>query len=321
MAYICWLAWLVKSVVRAGNTYATILHMDIEVPAGRYVVAVSGGVDSVVLLDLLAGKPDVRLTVAHFDHGIREDADEDRKLVAALAKQYGVPFVYHRGRLGKHASEARARQARYEFLHHVRRATGSRAIITAHHQDDVLETALLNLLRGTGNRGLAALKSTDIVRRPLLHVPKASLLRYARIHDLTWREDSTNADERYLRNYVRRRLLPRFNASARAGLLDIIRTADETQGSLDTQVINYLHIQPASTELDRHAFIGLPHAVAREVLSVWLRQQTGAEITTKLLERLVVAAKTARPGSRTDIDAGHWLVVTTDRLALQVRER
>ena len=303
------------------------------------MVAVSGGVDSVVLLHLLAQKQNVErrkknggesstftvlhspfsFVVAHFDHGIREDSAEDRKLVQALAKEYDLPFVYHAGKLGPRASEAAAREARYKFLHDTRRASKARAIITAHHQDDLLETVILNLLRGTGRRGLSSLKSTDIVKRPLLHVPKNELLRYAKREGLKWREDSTNADEKYLRNYVRKRLLPRFAESDREALRAISHKAAELNSQITEQASNYLHMQPSATTLDRHSFIMLPHAVAREIMAEWLLGNTGAELSKRLLERLVVAAKTGRTDSRTDIDVGHWLEIGRDTLELTAK--
>src|SRR5882724_1815869 len=134
----------------------------LDIKPGRYVVATSGGVDSMALLHLLyqmSRDSDAGwwLTVAHFDHGIRSDSAEDRQLVQAIARQYGLPFVYDEGRLGPGASEATARQARYSFLHQVLGASGARAIMTAHHQDDVLETAIFNLIRGTGRKGLTSL--------------------------------------------------------------------------------------------------------------------------------------------------------------------
>lgn len=295
--------------------------MDLDLRPGRYVVAVSGGVDSVALLHILKDKPGIKITVAHFDHGIREDSAEDRRHVQALAKQYGLPFVYHRGELGPAASEAQARDARYKFLHHVRKVSGADAVITAHHQDDVLETIILNLLRGTGRRGLSSLKSTDIVKRPMLHVPKNELLRYANREGLQWREDSTNADERYLRNYIRTRILPRFAASDREALSIIGRRAHKLNHEIMVQVSNYLHLQPAPMLLDRHSFIMLPHAVAREVMAAWLLQNTGAELSSKMLERLVIAAKTGKAGTKVDVDKGHWLEISTTNLALRPRER
>jgi tRNA(Ile)-lysidine synthetase-like protein len=328
--------------------------MEIDLEPGRYVVAVSGGVDSVVLLHMLwelshekasttviLSSPEdpekergmdprfreddkgkrYHFTVAHFDHGIREDSTEDRRLVGELAKSYGLPFVYHEGKLGSQASEAVAREARYRFLHEVRQASGAGAIITAHHQDDLLETIILNLLRGTGRRGLSSLKSTDVIKRPLLHVPKHELLRYAGREGLRWREDSTNADERYLRNYIRAHILPRFAEASREALLIISQQTAQLNVQIAQQAANYLHLQPSSKTFDRHSFIMLPHAVAREIMAEWLLANTGTELSKRLLERLVVAAKTGRSGSRVDVDAGHWLYISGERLALRARER
>ncbi|MFA5004472.1 MAG: tRNA lysidine(34) synthetase TilS [Candidatus Saccharimonadales bacterium] len=295
--------------------------MDIDVPAGRYVVAVSGGVDSVALLDMLAKLPGVELTVAHFDHGIRQDSGKDRLHVAKLAKQYGVPFVYHQGNLGAGASEALAREARYDFLHKVRKASAAQAIITAHHQDDLLETVILNLLRGTGRLGLSSLKNTDIIKRPMLHLPKQAIMTYAADQGLVWKEDSTNRDESYLRNYIRANILPRFDEQGRQALVGIAKKAYDLNQEIETELSNYLHLQPALIELDRHQFVMLPHSVAREVMAGWLRANTGAELTKPLIERLVVAGKTGRNNSRSDIDAVYWLDIRKDKLALVVRER
>jgi tRNA(Ile)-lysidine synthetase-like protein len=287
----------------------------------HYIIAVSGGVDSVVLLHLLAHRPDVRLTVAHFDHGIREDSIEDRKLVQSLAKEYGLPFVYKTGNLGSRASEARAREARYAFLHEVRRVSNARAIMTAHHQDDLLETAIMNLLRGTGRRGLHSLRSTDDIVRPLLHVPKTEIQRFASANGLVWREDSTNADETYMRNYIRHRIVPRFTDEQRKVFLSLVERAGENNERLRHELAGYLHIQPARHTLDRHHFIMLPHSVAREVLAEWLVLRGDVELSRQLLERLVVAAKTGKNGTKVDVNGRYWLEIRRDTLALSPRER
>src|SRR5689334_19288064 len=123
-----------------------------DVQPGKYVLAVSGGVDSMVLLHALQGRPGVKLVVAHYDHGIRPDSHEDRHLVQVVAAQHGLPFEYEEDWLGWGTSEETAREARYNFLERTRQRHKSDAIITAHHQDDVLETAIINLLRGTGRK-------------------------------------------------------------------------------------------------------------------------------------------------------------------------
>ena len=187
--------------------------MDVSLKPGKYVVAVSGGVDSMVLLDLLKDQPHLKLIVAHYDHGIRPDSAKDRQLVQDVAAAYHLPMVFENGKLGSTASEATARQARYEFLERTRQTHSARAILTAHHQDDVLETAIINLIRGTGRRGLTALSSQPLIIRPLLHVSKADIRAYAEKQQLKWHEDSTNQDEKYLRNYIRRNWLPQFDVA------------------------------------------------------------------------------------------------------------
>lgn len=285
----------------------------VDLPVGTYVVAVSGGVDSVALLHLLYQASQrsgmgCKFIVAHFDHGIRSDSDEDRRYVQRLAGHYGLPFIYKRADLGAGTSEATARAARYEFLHGVRQASGATAIITAHHEDDVIETALLNLLRGTGSRGLHSLRSRDLVRRPLLGLSKKDIIRYARANGLVWREDSTNANIAILRNYLRHRVVADMGKTRRSQVLKHTRRAAELSAEIDGIVANYLHVQPARDSLNRGSFIQLPHVVSREILAAWLRERAPAvELNKKLLERLVVASKTGRSGSRIDVASGYRL--------------
>lgn len=295
--------------------------MDIAVKPGTYVVAVSGGVDSMVLLDLLQRQPGLKLVVAHFDHGIRQYSYMDRELVRTAAKQHRLPFVYHEGRLGPDASEDVARKARYDFLHAVRNASGAQAIITAHHHDDALETAIINLMRGTGRKGLSSLHANELVHRPLLHIPKHVLRAYAQDQGLVWREDSTNQDTRYLRNHVRHNILPQFTDEQRQQLAAIVQQAHHINRELDTQLLHYVHLQPALDKLDRRTFVLLPHTVAREVLATWLRTHGIRDFDQKTLERLVVAAKTLVPGKAADINKGHSLKVATDHLALEHPDR
>jgi tRNA(Ile)-lysidine synthase len=275
--------------------------MNVQLDPGKYVVAVSGGVDSMVLLDVLRQLPGVTLVVAHFDHGIRPDSAKDRQLVEVTANQHGLPFIYEAGHLGASASEATAREARYAFLHKVKEAQHAQAIVTAHHQDDVLETAVLNLLRGTGRKGLSSLRSTNDMVRPLLHLTKQALLDYATTHHITWHEDSTNQDQRYLRNYVRHTLLPGLGEPAKAQLLQHIANVRELNDELDHLLMNALHTQAAPDTLDRHWFIMLPHAVACEVMAAWLRNNQIRSFDKKLINQLVIAAKVALPGKSKDI--------------------
>ena len=292
------------------------LLKDVSLNQSTYVVAVSGGVDSMVLLDLLKNYPDLKLIVGHFDHGMRTDSESDRVFVQKTAKKLGIPFAYESAKLGSGASEASARTARYKFLEQFRQSQGAQAIVTAHHQDDVLETALINILRGTNRKGLSSLSSRPNIIRPLLNVPKKVIQAYAQSHGLKWREDSTNKDEAYLRNYIRRRLLPQFDSESRTRLLSIIEQTRGINDELDTQLINLVHIQPGQRVLDRAWFISLPHGVGKEFLATWLRVREVGNFDAKTLERLVIGAKVNRVGSLINISGTVSLEVGREHLAL-----
>jgi tRNA(Ile)-lysidine synthase len=294
--------------------------MQVVVKPGKYVVAVSGGVDSMVLLDLLAKQPGLELVVAHFEHGIRKDSDEDRKLVESTATTYRLPFVFEQGNLGAHVSESLARDKRYAFLRQVKEQWGADAIITAHHQDDMIETAIINILRGTGRKGLSSLQSTKELVRPLLHTPKQAILEYAQRHDIVWHEDSTNANDAYLRNYIRHTLVPRLGAGGRAELLGHISKAADINPAIDQLLHHDLQSQLRDGhELKRSWFAMLPYDVSCEVMATWLRSSGIREFDRKLLHKLVVGAKVAMPGKTFDINAGYQLKVA--KTALQVSRR
>ncbi|HEV2403019.1 MAG TPA: tRNA lysidine(34) synthetase TilS [Candidatus Saccharimonadales bacterium] len=294
--------------------------MDISIKPGRYVIAVSGGVDSMVLLDLLHRQPGVELIVVHLDHGIRPDAALDRKLVQSTALLHGLPFVYKEAQLGAHASEADARTIRYDFLHEVQRRYQAKAIITAHHRDDVLETALLNVLRGTGRKGLSSLQSSPGVVRPLLAVSKSEILEYARQYHLQWREDSTNQDDRYARNYIRHNFVTRLSAAQAKQLLSHIHKAGQLNTEIDGLLLTVLGEHTTTEGLDRRWFTQLPYAVAAEVIAAWLRDNGVREFSRKLVNQLVVTAKTAQPDKLADVDAEHALHIRKSTISLEHRK-
>ena len=295
--------------------------MKVELQPGTYVLAISGGVDSVALLDIVAQLPQVKLVVAHVDHGIRDDSHLDRKLVAQLVKQYEIPFVYHEAKLGPGASEDVARRARYAFLRKVKESAQAHAIVTAHHHDDAVETAVLNLIRGTNRRGMSALHANTSVVRPFLHIKKADIIKHAQVNELSWREDSTNVDTRYARNRVRHTVLPKMTAEQRREFEDTIHRFIDLNRSIDTELANVLHMQPHKAKLDRAQFLLLPHIVALEVMATWLRANGLRNYDKKTLERIVIGSKTLLPGKYIDVISGCRIKVTSDALALELRER
>lgn len=175
---------------------------------GKYIVAVSGGVDSVCLLDMLVAHGGYELIIAHVDHGIREDSSEDAVLVESLAQNYHLLIIATKLQLGKGVSEEVARAARYNFLYEEMKKQGASAILTAHHADDLLETSIMNVRRGTDRYGAAGGMNREGIARPLIKVSKKELLDYAKEHNLQWREDSTNLDVKYTRNEIRHNVIP-----------------------------------------------------------------------------------------------------------------
>ncbi len=180
------------------------------------VVGVSGGMDSMCLLDLLSRvreQAGIRLVVAHLHHGLRgEEADRDYRFVEEQASRYGFPFEGLRVRPdsypGKANLQARARDLRYAFYEEAAERHGAQKIATGHHRDDQVETLLMQLFRGTGTfRGILPVRDGRYIR-PLLELGRQGLLGYASSRGVPYVEDSTNRKRAYLRNRIRHDFTP-----------------------------------------------------------------------------------------------------------------
>lgn len=188
----------------------------------RIIIAVSGGADSVALLDILVvllKKYNLCLAIAHYDHGLRESSFSEALMVANLAKKYDLPFYTSSENLLKYKKESieeRARTMRYHFLEKCATKFNANSIAVAHHANDQAETLLLNLMRGSGIVGLAgipyqrniSLHSKINIIRPLLDLQKSELLEYLTSKNIEWTEDISNKDIAFERNKVRQILLP-----------------------------------------------------------------------------------------------------------------
>jgi len=266
----------------------------------KYLVAVSGGVDSVVLLDMLT-RAQHTLIVAHVDHGIRGDSSADARFVEQLAKRYKKPFVSTRLELGPRASEDAARRARYAFLREQAEKFGAR-IVTAHHTEDVVETIAINFTRGTGWRGLAVMGREDVVR-PLLHMTKRQIYDYALKNRLEWVEDETNASDRYLRNRLRRKISSRVNRSD----MEAVMTLRARQLQLRHDIgVESTHLLGGLTP-SRHFMTQISHQVAVELLGALCERDAGIRPVRPQVERALLAIKTARP--RTTVQVGESIEV------------
>lgn len=271
----------------------------------KYIVAVSGGVDSVVLLHMLTQQTDHELIVAHFDHGIRSDSAADARFVHALAQSYSLPFVSKREELGANVSEERARQRRYRFLRDQAKQHNA-MIVTAHHADDVVETIAINIQRGTGWRGLAVLDAKGLVR-PLINRTKSDIRQYALQHRLEWVEDSTNAENTYLRNRMRRTISKSLSDDNKRLLRDL-RQQQLVLKSIDNELAQLL---PIANEYSRYLFIVIDETTARELLRWVVIQVKPVGLTRPQLDRALLAIKTARVGAV--YEAGNEVVLRFSR--------
>ena len=265
----------------------------------NYLVAVSGGIDSVVLLDMLAGDKNHRIVVAHFDHGIRDDSAADARFVGELAKKYHVPFVTMREELGASASEELARTRRYAFLNEQAKKFNA-VVVTAHHQDDVLETIAINSTRGTGWRGLSVFDN-KIVIRPLLYLTKEKIRDYALAKRLEWVEDSTNQMTTYLRNRLRRKIATNVPAVQREEIVRIWENQKILKREIDKNVQQYIR---DDGEYSRYFFTQIDEQVAAELLRAIILDKTGAGPTRPQLVRAVLAIKTIQAGKTFELGAG-----------------
>lgn len=275
-----------------------------------WIVAVSGGVDSMVLLDLLQRHADRRLIVAHVDHGLRPDSRADMEFVRQIARQRRLRFETTRLNLRGRTDEATARAQRYDWLEKLRVRYHATAIVTAHHQDDVLETMIMNVRRGTGWRGVASLRSGGTILRPLLTKTKAEIIEYALRHQLQWREDSSNDDPRYTRNAVRHGIMPRLSADQRQALADIYHRQCAVRDELEQELALVHTAARSDNGLLRYYIIMLDHATALELL----QHHLGTRLERPHAERLLVFARSARPGASHHLPGGRRVRVTADEL-------
>ncbi len=264
----------------------------------RYLVAVSGGIDSVVLLNMLVDEVRHELIVAHFDHGIRPDSVSDARFVEGLAAVYHLPFIVKREELGPNASEDMARARRYAFLNAEAKKANA-TLVTAHHADDVVETIAVNSIRGTGWRGLAVLDAPNVVR-PLFHMTKSTIRTYAQTKRLEWVEDSTNATDAYLRNRIRRQIALSMPSDDKQAMLNMWMRQVKLKAKIDEELTWFVH---ENGEYARYFFIQSDKTTATEVLRAAIVARAGGGSTRPQVERGLLAIKTAKPNTICELGA------------------
>jgi tRNA(Ile)-lysidine synthase len=310
-------------------------------PGARYLIGVSGGRDSVTLLDALVDLGYQKLIVCHLNHKLREASDTDarfvRKLVATYNKtivgqthvdfELGSANVTALAKKKKMSIETAAREARYSFFAGVAKRRRCHTIFLAHHADDLVETFLINLFRGTGLTGLAAMREVatrgidDVdltIVRPLLSVWRDEIDSYVREHRLKFREDASNKNLGPLRNRIRRRVIPylekTFGRNIRQNIWRTAAIAAEEENWIDTQVRVSRHRED---HLNVKELRSLPVALQRRTILKWLRAQDVPGVGFETIERVRLLVDPAARVAKVNLPQDRHVRRRTGRVFLE----
>ena len=270
-------------------------------PSTAVDCAVSGGADSVALM-VLASAANLNVTAWHVDHGLRENSHTEATLVAQLATQLGAQFESRTVTVEQGANtEARAREARYAAL--------PQGVMTGHTADDQAETILINLLRGSGTRGLAGMQPT--AQRPLLHIRRSETQALCNALGINVFHDPSNNDERFQRNRIRHEVLPLMESLAKRDLVPVLtRQADLLRD--DDDLLNEL--AGALDPTDALALASAPIALARRAIRTWLTNPLVPDSAT--VERVLEVAR----GNTLACDIGLGRQVRRSQQQLRITE-
>jgi tRNA(Ile)-lysidine synthase len=260
-------------------------------PKESFIIAVSGGPDSLCLLDLLfllSQKYDFTLHIVHVNYQLRDrDSDSDEELVRESATRYHIPLtVFHPKKTSRSNLEEKLRDIRYRLFEQVRTKKNATLIAVAHHEDDQAETFLLRLLRGSGMLGLSAMRpKNNFVIRPLIEMSRADILRYLKERDIPYRVDESNGDPTFLRNQLRRTLIPfieeRYQSNIKKILADTASLLATDYALLESLPSFSSTNKSGIIEFSVANFQKLPESLARHELRLLLKPYYGEKSPPK----------------------------------------
>lgn len=266
----------------------------------RYLVGVSGGRDSAVLLHWLLARGYRKLIVCHLDHRLRgRSSTADARFVARLAEANRLGFetdtvdVRQLAAATRQSIEAAGRAARFEFFSKVARRRRCNTIFLGHHADDLVETFLINLFRGSGLRGqrailpIATRRVSDrelTIVRPLLSIWRTQIDEYVTANRLRFREDASNQQFDALRNRMRHRIIPMLEKEFGRDIRGAVRRASVIAAEEDA-VLNDL-LPPIAATLSVKQLRALPLALQRRIITRWLRMHAVADASFEMVERV-----------------------------------
>lgn len=288
----------------------------------RYLIGVSGGRDSVALLHWLINLGYKKLIVCHLNHQLRgRSSDADARFVEKLAGKYHVDFELGTAKVRvlakkkKMSIETAAREARYSFFAKAAKRHRCHTIFLAHHADDLVETFLLNLIRGAGLTGLAAMRDLSTrhigdldltIMRPLLSVWRSDIDKYVRECHLRFREDATNRNLAPTRNRIRNRIIPYLEKilgrNIRQNIWRTAIIAAEEEKWLDNEVPDL-----TNPDLSVPRLRMLPVALQRRAILKWLRAQNVSEVGFDVIERVRSLADREAPFAKVNLPKDRYV--------------
>lgn len=306
----------------------------------RLIVAVSGGVDSIVLLHVLRGLAEemaIELIVCHVDHRMRDESAHDAEYVAEMCHKWNITCrtecvdVWARVRTTGESPEEAARNLRYDVFYRLSEELGGAKIVLAHHRDDQAETVLLHLLRGTGTCGLGGIRRVrGRLLRPFLMFAKSELEAYAAEYGLVPCVDMTNYDTKYLRNRIRHQLLPElesYQPQVRRMLCRLAQLSQEEEDFMEAATDGYweriMQVGDEGCAVDREAFRQTPLAIQRRLVRRAVQTVLDREggLSFAHSERLRQMITDGRTGTVCPLSERGILRCAYDRAVFEVQER
>lgn len=280
------------------------------VPNATYILGLSGGADSIYLLHYIVTTfPNIKVVAAHLDHEWREDSDKDVVFCREVCKKLNVEFVTKKAselniKIKYNGSqEAAGRKMRRHFFEMLLQQYGAKAILLGHHADDQIETFFIRLIRGTTVQGLSCMKTQDgFYDRPLLYITKQEILDSLKERKIAYLEDFTNYSEKYLRNRIRKSIIPAFKSvDSRAEInfrrsLDNIQQAEFFLQEFTEYTLNSLLNK--NNQLNVQQFVEIHPYIKKRVLQRWLtKQRVTHTLTHSFLNEILKFLESPRGGS------------------------
>lgn len=306
----------------------TVKKFELWKKGDSFIVGVSGGPDSICLLDvlfILSQKYDFKLYVAHINYHLRGRAsDLDEKLVGTMTSRYGLPcFVFSVKKELKSDAEEILRNIRYAFFEKLRKKFGAHHIAVAHNQNDQAETLLMRLLRGAGLSGLSAMRpKNNYVIRPFIETSRTDIIRYLKECKLVFREDKSNLNERYFRNRIRHTLIPFLEKDFQPQAVKLLSETALLLGEDYTFLQKHLAVfsvkqDALGIEFSRSAFLNLSDALQRRELRTMLKPLLSHKNPEKnLVNELIKALKSEKSKNQTITFKGLKFVRKGDKVRL-----